>query len=573
VVFGSTTDNFGSYLSWNHDNNALKLATAKTNGFIQLLTNNEAEAVRITSSGNVGIGATAPEAKLTVSGNISANGSLSATTMFTTGSGNVIIDRGNYRRNSDPTIIIGANSDQHLRFRAGGDTSNEIRMTILSSGEVGIGTTIAQTAAAKLTVLGNISASGNVLFNSATGRNLDLIHNPANDGTNPVLRVGEIEFTNTNAVSSFSGTFISYDETTNVFGISSIFAPAMGAPAIAIDRNSNVGIGTNAPSRQLNVALPSGNTEIAITTDSSSVASLYFGNPSTGDNRGQIRYYNALDAMAISTATQEAVRIRGGGQVGIGVTTPAEKLTVSGNISSNGTLYTTGITSRDLNLIHSPANDGTNSILRIGECTVGDTALSGFSGAFISYDEFTNTFGISSVFAPAMGIPAISIDRNGNFFTSSNASPKMTIAYAMTSANFLLSATNTISQHIPLFRVPSHVLYYVPGVDISFTVENFAGGNQIGTDQMPVFRLARDSSGASNQEMSVDITPFTNTNLYNAVGWNRQSINTQSGKTMALPGDTVYLKVKTGYNNTGGATTAYSILSGRVIMTGYYILP
>jgi hypothetical protein len=87
---------------------------------------------------------------------------LSATTIFTTGSGNVIIDRGNYRRNNDPTIIIGANSDQHLRFRAGGDTSAEIRMTILSSGEVGIGTNIAETAAARLTVSGNISASGSI---------------------------------------------------------------------------------------------------------------------------------------------------------------------------------------------------------------------------------------------------------------------------------------------------------------------------------------------------------------------------------------------------------------------------
>jgi hypothetical protein len=82
---------------------------------------------------------------VTVAGNVSITNGLSANTIFTTGSGNVIIDRGNYRRNTDPTIIIGANSDQHLRFRAGGATNSQIRMTILSSGEVGIGTTIAQT--------------------------------------------------------------------------------------------------------------------------------------------------------------------------------------------------------------------------------------------------------------------------------------------------------------------------------------------------------------------------------------------------------------------------------------------
>jgi hypothetical protein len=249
------------------------------------------------------------------------------------------------------------------------------------------------------------------------------------------------------------------------------------------------------------------------------------------------------------------MRIRAGGQVGLGTTQPAEKLTVSGNISSNGTLFTKQMTAYGLDLIHIPITDGTDPILRMGESST-DSPNLGFSGAHISYDEITNTFGISSVFAPSMGIPALSIDRNGNFFTSSNASPKMTLAYAMTSANFLLSATSTTNEYIPLFKVPSHVLYYVPGVDVTFTVENFAGGNQLGTDQMPVYRLVRNNSGTGASELSVDITPFANTNLYNSAGWNRQSTNTQSGKAMALPGDTVYLRVKTGYNNSGGATNA-----------------
>jgi hypothetical protein len=74
VVFGSPADNFGSYLSWNHDNHSLKLGTAKPSGFIQLLTNNEAEAVRITSGGNVGIGTGSPSEKLEVAGNIKASG-------------------------------------------------------------------------------------------------------------------------------------------------------------------------------------------------------------------------------------------------------------------------------------------------------------------------------------------------------------------------------------------------------------------------------------------------------------------------------------------------------------------
>jgi hypothetical protein len=74
VVLGSPADNFGSYLSWNHDNSALKLATSKTSGFIQILTNDENEAVRITRSGDVGIGTISPSEKLQVVGNIKASG-------------------------------------------------------------------------------------------------------------------------------------------------------------------------------------------------------------------------------------------------------------------------------------------------------------------------------------------------------------------------------------------------------------------------------------------------------------------------------------------------------------------
>jgi len=294
--------------------------------------------------------------------------------------------------------------------------------------------------AERLTVLGNISASGNVLFYSSTGRNLDLIHTPANDGTNPVLRIGEFTPGST-TLSGFSGAFVSYDEFTNVFGISSLFLPEMGIPAISITKNGNVGIGTNAPSRQLNVALPSGNTEVAITTDSSSVASLYFGYPSN-DNRGQIRYYNSGDSMGINVATQEAVRIRGGGQVGIGVSLPAEKLTVSGNISASGNVLFYSSTGRNLDLIHTPANDGTNPVLRIGECTPGDTALSGFSGAFVSYDEFTNVFGISSVFAPAMGAPAMSIDRNGNVGMGTTTPNEKLTVFGNISASGTITAGN-----------------------------------------------------------------------------------------------------------------------------------
>jgi hypothetical protein len=115
----------------------------------QTLSFNEANKNLTISSGNtVSLSSFLPLTGGIISGNLSVTNSLTATTISTTGSGNVLIDRGNYRYNSDPTIILGANSNQHLRFRAGGDTNNEIRMTILSSGEIGVGTTVTETQVA-----------------------------------------------------------------------------------------------------------------------------------------------------------------------------------------------------------------------------------------------------------------------------------------------------------------------------------------------------------------------------------------------------------------------------------------
>jgi hypothetical protein len=69
---------------------------------------------------------------------------------------------------------------------------------------------------------------------SITARYVDIFHTPANDGTNPIIRIGEIDNTSGNA--GFSGVYISYNETTNTFGISSQFAPGPGIPVLNIDR-------------------------------------------------------------------------------------------------------------------------------------------------------------------------------------------------------------------------------------------------------------------------------------------------------------------------------------------------
>jgi len=117
---------------------------------------------------------------------------------------------------------------------------------VLSGTQLGLGinptnTTSRLTISGDMSVFGNISAIGTVNATSISSRYLDLVHLPANDGTNPVLRIGEYDTTGGNA--GFSGIYISYDETTNAFGISAQFAPTV-LPAINIDRNAVVGART-----------------------------------------------------------------------------------------------------------------------------------------------------------------------------------------------------------------------------------------------------------------------------------------------------------------------------------------
>jgi len=95
------------------------------------------------------------------------------------------------------------------------------------------------------TIAGGISAVG------LSARFIDLVHTVANDGNNPQLRIGENDTTSPNV--GFSGVFISYNEITNVFGISSLFAPTPGVAALSIDRDAKVGIGTNTPNEKLTV--------------------------------------------------------------------------------------------------------------------------------------------------------------------------------------------------------------------------------------------------------------------------------------------------------------------------------
>jgi len=117
------------------------------------------------------------------------------------------------------------------------------------------------------------------------------------------------------------------------------------------------------------------------------------------------------------------------------------------NTNGGSALIVSGavVTSRNFDVVHSPANDGTNPTFRIGEYTRGSTTLSAFSGAFMSYDETTNVFGISGVFARETGgVTALSINKDGlGFFNAPPVAQPTAVANA-TNATDVITQLNAL---------------------------------------------------------------------------------------------------------------------------------
>lgn len=279
--------------------------------------------MRITSTGNVGIGTTSPVRLLSLEG---VGGAFFRIQRSDSSGANAAIEFTGNDGGIDGSISYNNRVGGAITFETGGPTNT--RMTIDSTGNVGIGTT----------------SPGGVLHVGAgtTGTNDTnlIIDSGSGTGAEPQLRF------NRNSV--LRSAIYVQSPTENL----TFFTGA--ADRMVITTAGNVGIGTTSPARPLDVW---GNISSSNLTSNTTIQ---MGTVSTGSGAAFIQGSNNAN-----NAVKNLVLQPNGSNVGIGTSTPGTALTVNGTITSTSTPPTLSSCGT------SPKVTGNNNW---GEVTTGATA-------------------------------------------------------------------------------------------------------------------------------------------------------------------------------------------------------
>jgi hypothetical protein len=292
---------------------------SSTGGFLTFTTNNGTERMRINSSGNVGIGETSVDARLHV----------------TTASAGLVNQKFESVGSAAWRVGIPA-SQTYFAFDNANDNLSTPKVVIDSSGQVGIGTT-------NPSVQLDIEDSNNVL--------IDLNTTTAN--ANTTIRFQE---------NSSNTATIGYDGTSD--GLILTTGGFTAGNGIFIDNSQNVGIGVTTPLDVLHVD----GTIRAITpasTDWGLLAQNNVGVASSGiwfDNGdGELLLRDDANNLNVRLRSDSDSYINGG-NVGIGTTSPSQKLQVEGNSWIKGIYYDTSGDAGASGQVLSSTATGTNWI-------------------------------------------------------------------------------------------------------------------------------------------------------------------------------------------------------------------
>jgi len=287
------------------------------------------ERMRITSTGNVGIGTTSPSYKLDVAGEVRANN------LFRTTDGTNI---GLFGSSVFASNVIGVGSSNAVPLVLG--TSATERMRILANGNVGIGTT------SPLSRLHVSDSSGGVLYlQDSDATSTYNITSLSNNG-------GNLSFDTRNS----SGVYVStdYQIVKDAGGANYQRWFTSATERMRITSAGKVGIGTTAPSAKLEIADSSYVDLLNLNRSGVNSIPLRVGDLGSGDVALDIRLpsvnsrVGVRGAMSIGAGYADGANtgINNGlvvqGNVGIGTTSPYQKLGVNGNIQIGNQGASTG---------------------------------------------------------------------------------------------------------------------------------------------------------------------------------------------------------------------------------------
>ena len=520
---------------------------------------NGAEQMRINSSGNVGIGTTSPGYKLQVGDNGVADGNIA---MKANGTGvdagakltfNMNVGGGNadsYIAQIVPISYDSLSSGTHnsLNFKVGTWNNNAdagvSRMTILSSGNVGIGTT---NPGAKLDVSSDIRTATRYLISTGTtnenmaigywdGANARIEAGAAlpmlitsyqgniklgiNGGTTMTVQPTKVGIGTTSPLfklqtnATITGSWLGYlNGTSATFGTNN-FSAVHSSTAIGTGTESGINLANNASDDGAPSPIISFSAKSASANYQHAYAAIYGIKTATGAdtnwNKGDLVF-----ATGQGTGPNERMRINSAGNVGIGTTSPDGKLEIASNssLSSYVTQYTNDADGAELVIRTARGTESTPI-----QYNTGDSAGRLLFQAYTSSGAFKDAASIESVMesgnANAYGglrfnyLPAVSpytltegirLNMSGNVgIGETNPDVKLEVAgnIRATGQSLFLSTSSTFNK-IALngtdMEIWSGALF--PSIDITNTGLLKFGAYALSGAGTPTKLLGVDSSG------------------------------------------------------------------------------